>query len=53
MRGLETGRQPLQMPHNCAEQMNINVTVKPKMKKKRIAAANCAEVGGQRDMFCI
>lgn len=24
------GGQPLQMPHNCTEQMNINVTVKLK-----------------------
>ena len=24
------GKQPLQMPHNCTEQMNINVTVKLK-----------------------
>lgn len=24
------GKQPFQMPHNCTEQMNINVTVKLK-----------------------
>lgn len=26
--GRKKGKQPLQMPHNCTEQMNINVTVK-------------------------
>ena len=45
------GKQPLQMPHNCTEQMNINVTVKLKWRKNVSRQQTVLELEDSRTCF--